>query len=884
MRRVRAFAVRVRALFLRSRLDRDLAAEIDSHLAHHIDDNLRAGMSPEEARRQALLMLGGIAQVQEQYRERRGFPTLDRLLTDIRDAARALRRAPGFAAVAILSLAFGIGANAAIFSAVNGLFFKPFAVDRPDRLVSIARAPGFPTSSYPDFRDIRDRNTVLSGIAALRFSPLNLDGGGGQVARRSWGLLVSGNYFQLLGVSPALGRTFGPEDDRVPGKHPVLVLSDACWRSAFAADPSVVGRAVRINGMPFTVLGVMPPAFRGTERLFAPDMWMPIAMVGHVESGNDWLERRRTQNIFMIGRLKDDVTREAAEGALNTIATQLGREHPNENEGLRFVLATPGLMATLLRGPVAGFGGALLGLAGLVLLLTCTNLAGLLIARSSDRQRETAVRLAMGARRADLIRRALIESALISICGAAGALLLAWWLSAAISAWRLPTDLPVSFDFTFDVHVLALGITLAALCTLLVGLLPAMRGSRSDIVSALKNKTARWRGGWQTRDVVTAAQVALSTILLIGSLLAARSLHRATQVDVGFVPEGAVTLSLDLGLEGYDRPRAQALQEHVVERLRNAPGVTAAATLSALPLTHNTSTHAVYLEDQPAPRGTAVPSAMYYQVSPGLFRAMGMRMVAGRELTEADREDRPMVAIVNEAFARRFLGRNPIGARFGNGAKGPWTEVVGIVRDGKYQSLGESATPVVFYNVRQWYNPATVLVVRTAGDEEQTLAAARQIVRELDPRLSIFNDAPLRRVLALPLLPSRAAAALLGAFGLLAIVMVLVGTYGLTSYAVAQRSREICIRLAIGASAPQVVRLVLTRSLVVWLAGVGVGLTLAFGAAPVMAPVLLGVTPRDPLVMAAALTITAAVAIAAMWQPTRRAMSSNPSALLRERG
>jgi predicted permease len=882
MRRVRALAVRLRALFLRSRLDRDLAAEIDSHLAHHIDDNLRAGMSPEEARRHALLKLGGIAQVQERYRETRGFPTLDRLTTDVRDAARALLRARGFAAVAILSLAFGIGANAAIFSAVNGLFFKPLAVERPDRLVSIARAPGFPTSSYPDFRDLRDRNTVLAGIAAQRFSPVNLEAG--QTARRSWGLLVSGNYFEMLGVRAALGRAFGPEDDRVPGKHPMLVLSDSFWRTAFAADPAVVGRAVRVNGMPFIVLGVMPPAFRGTERLFAPDVWMPIAMVGHVESGNDWLERRRTQNIFMIGRLRDNVSREAAEASLNTIAAQLGREHPNENEGMRIVLTTPGLMATLLRGPVAGFGGALLGVAGLVLLLTCTNLAGLLIARSSDRQREIAVRLALGARRADLIRRALIESALISIAGAAGALVLAWWLSAAISAWRLPTDLPVAFDFTFDVRVLVLGIALAVVCTLLVGLLPAVRGSRGDIVSALKNETVRWRGRWQTRDVVAVAQVALSTILLIGSLLAARSLQRATQLDVGFVPEGAVTVSLDLGLEGYERPRAEALQAQVVERLRATPGVIAAGTLSALPLTQDISTQVVYLEGQPAPRGTRVPSATQYQVSPGLFRALGTRVVAGRDFTEADRPDRPAVALVNETFARRFLGPNPIGARFGSAAKGPWTEVIGIVQDGKYQSLGEAATPVAFYSIRQWYNPSTVLVVRTAADEEQALAAARRIVREFDPRLSIFNDGPLRRVLALPLLPTRAAATLLGAFGLLAIVMVLVGTYGLTSYAVAQRAREICIRLAIGATAPQVVRLVLARALIVWLAGVGVGLTLAFGAAPLLSPILLGVTPRDPLVMTAALTIAAAVAIAAVWQPARRAMSSNPSALLRERG
>jgi predicted permease len=879
--RARAWLARARALFQRDRLDRDLASEIESHLAHHIDDNLRAGMTPAEARRHALARLGGVAQTQERYREARSIDLLDRSLTDVRYAVRALLKAPGFAAVAILSLAFGIGANAAIFSAVNGLFFKPFPVQRPDRLVSVARAPGFPANSYPDYRDVRDRNTVLSAVAALRFSPMNLEVD--NTARRTWGLLVSGNYFDMLGVRAALGRALSPDDDRAPGKHPVVVLSDAYWRSAFGAARDVVGRTVRVNGLPFIVLGVTPPGFRGTERLFVPDVWIPIAMVGNIESGNDWLERRFTHNVFLLGRLRDGVTRASAEASLNTIADQLGREHPQMNEGMRFVLTPPGLMATLLRGPIAGFGGALLGIAALVLLLTCTNLAGLMLARSADRQRDIAVRLALGARRSDLVRRALIETALVSACGCAAALVLASWLAAALSGWRLPSDLPIAFDLTFDFRVLALGMSLALACTFLVGLLPAVQGSRADIVPALKNETTRWRGGWHTRDVIVAAQVALSTILLIGSLLVVRSLQQATRVDVGFAPSQAVSLSLDLGLEGYDRARGRAFQLRVVERLAAVPGVTAAATASALPLTQDTSTHGVYVEGQPAPRGANVPSAMYYQVSPGFFRAFGTGIVGGRDFADSDTPERPTVAVVNEAFARRFLGSDPIGKRISSGAAGQWTEVVGVVRDGKYRSLGEEPTPVVFYSVHQSYNPSTIVVVRTSLDDDRALDAARRIVHEIDPRLSIFDDGPLRRIMALPLLPTQAAAALLGVFGVLAIVMVLVGTYGVTAYGVAQRSREFSIRLAIGATASQIARLVLARAAFVWAVGVGLGLAAAIAAAPLLSPILLGVAPRDPIVLGAAIAIIAGVTLAAVWHPSRRAVATNPSELLRAR-
>jgi predicted permease len=382
---------------------------------------------------------------------------------------------------------------------------------------------------------------------------------------------------------------------------------------------------------------------------------------------------------------------------------------------------------------------------------------------------------------------------------------------------------------------------------------------------------------------MVALQVALSTILLVGSLLVVRSLQQATRVDVGFTPEHAVSVSLDLGLEGYDQARGRSFQKEIVEQLSTVPGVTAAATISALPLSQDTSTHGVHVEGQPVPRGTRAPSALYYQVSPGLFRALGTRIVAGRDFSESDSDDRPPLVIVNETFARRHLDGQALGRRFRTGPAGNWMEVIGVVQDGKYQTLGEDGKAVVFHSARQWYNPTTIVVARTSLDEQQALAALRRIVLEMDPHLTIFSDAPLRRVLALPLLPTRAAAGLLVAFGALAIVMVLVGIYGVTSYAVAQRSREISIRTAVGATGAQIVRLVLARAVWVWAAGVSAGLAVALAAAPMLSPILLGVAPRDPIAIVAAVVIIAGVTLAAVWHPSRRALAASPSVLLRDR-
>jgi predicted permease len=880
VRRLRAALARVRALLQRGRLDRELAAELDSHLSLHIDDNLRAGMTPHEARRQALLKLGGVAQVEERYRRARGIPAIEHVIRDARLSARRLLAMPGFTIVAVATLGLGIGANAAIFGVLNAALFQPLPVERPANLVMLNRNSGVPTHSYPDYRDFRDRNTVLAGLVAYRFSPMNFDAS--RTPTRIWGYLVTGNYFEVLGVRPILGRTFTASEDRIPGAHRVAVLSYGCWQRQFGGAPDVVGRSVRINGEPFMVLGVMPKAFRGTELLFTPEVWVPMSMVGLIESGNDWLERRGTHNIFVLGRLKDAISHAHAEASLNIIATDLGREHPALNEGMRITLSPPGLAGNFLRGPVLGFSGALLAIAGLVLLLACTNLIGLVLARATDRRRDTAVRLALGASRSDLIRRSLVESAIISLAGTMAALVLAFWLVSLFGEWRPPVDLPLTTGFDLDYRVALFALGLAACSTILVGLLPALQDTRTELVPSLKEDTPWSRSGWHLRDLIVGVQMAISTILLIGSLLVVRGLHQATQVDVGFNPSGAVSARVDLGLEGYDQARAREFHRRVLDDIAAQHGVESVSVANALPLSIDLSTHRVYVEGKPEPRGADVPSVAYYQVTPAFFRTLQTRLIAGRDFAATDTPTSPRVAIVNQAFVTQLIGAgDPIGKRFRLGRASPWIEIVGVVQDGKIQSLTEAPTPVAFHPLAQWYNPTTTIVARTSLADAQAVELVRQAVGRVDAGVTVFDEGPLSELMALPLFPARIAAVLLGGFGALAIVLVSVGTYGLMSYGIAQRTREICIRLAMGASSSHIVRLVLTRAAVVWAAGAIVGVAVALVCSPFLSPILPGVNPRHPGVVSFACALLAIVTLCACWLPARRAIVSNPVALLR---
>jgi predicted permease len=810
---------------------------------------------------------------------------MDRLRQDLIVALRRLRKTPGFTLAAILTLALGIGANTAIFTVVNGLLFRPLPVERPNQLVFLnmrGNNTEFPTQSYPDYLDLRDRNTVVSGLAGYRFSPIGFSRGDSNNARL-WAYEVTGNYFDMLGVGALRGRVLHPEDDITRGGHPVAVIAYSCWQNYFAGDPDAVGKQMQINGMNYTVVGIAPRAFSGTEVTFSPDIFVPIAMEPQIEAGYHWLDERGDRNLFVIGRLKQGVSLPQAESAFNSIEQQLGSEH-KEDEGIKIVLSPPGLFGTLVRGTVKEFSAVLMGVAGLVLLIACVNLAGLLLARAADRRKETAIRLALGAPRARLVRQLLTESMVLAIAGGAAGLLLAVWLTDLFAAWRPPVGVPVTASVGLDLRVLLFAVASSLATGILFGLAPALQSTRADLAPALKNEAVAERfRRFHIRDFLVSAQVALALVLLVGSVLVVRSLQQALNLKLGFEPRHAASVSVDLGLQGYDGTRSHEFQRRVLERVRAMPGIESAGIVSGLPLTLNWNNSGILIEAKPVPPAADIPMAAMYRISTGYLRAARTRLIAGRDFTDDDKMGGRRVAIVNQAFARQLLpGENPIGKRFRHDPAGnDWREIVGVVEDGKYRSLGEKPLPAVFQPIEQVAMAGTTIVARSSLPEDQVAAMLRRAVMELDPSLSVYAAGSLSDQLGLVLFPARIAAIVLGAFGLLAIVLAATGVYGIMAYAVSRRTREIGIRMALGAKPSQVLGVVLSHTALLVAIGTAAGIGLALLAGRLFSQILYGISPLDPLTYSLAIGAMALVAFAACWFPARRAIGVDPVTSLR---
>jgi predicted permease len=809
---------------------------------------------------------------------------MDRLLHDLTVSFRRLRSSPGFTVAAILTLALGIGANTTIFSMVNAVVFRPFGVERQNELVFFnmhtAKAE-YPSTSYPNYKDFRERNTVLADLAMYRIAPLNLSRGAGENTRM-WGYLITGNYFDMLGVKPLVGRLLRPEDDINRGGHPVAVISYSCWQRRFAGDPGIAGKKVKVNWLDYTVLGVTPAAFVGTELIYTPEIWVPLAMSKQVE-GYDWLDGRGNGNGFVAGRLKQGVSMKTAQAAINIIATQLGREYPNDDAGVSIVLSPPGMAGTYLRGAITGFSAVLMVVAGLVLLIACVNLASLLLARAADRRKDTAIRLALGASRGDLIRQLLTESVVLAIAGGSAGVLLAFWLTSLVNAWSPPIDVPVIPHVMMDLRVLAFAAAVSLFTGLLFGLVPALQSTRAKLAGAMRNDapSEKFRRV-NLRDLLVATQVALSVVLLIGSILVVRSLQHALSLHLGFEPRHAAAVSFDLGLQGYSEERAREFQRRLLEKVRSMPGIEAAGMIDGLPLTLNISNSSIYIEGKPEPRAGDAPQANMYVITPGYLRAMQTRLVAGRDLDQRDSKNAPLAVLVNEAFGRQLLpGEDPIGKRFRHGPKGKWKQIAGVVEDGKYRSLGENPSPTVFEAMDQNSRSNTTLIARSPLPEPETVSALRRAVAELDPSLTIYDAGSLTSELALALFPARLVAVVLAAFGLLAVVLAATGVYGIMAYAVSRRTREIGIRMALGAAPAQVLRVVLFRTGVLLVIGTGIGLAMSLAAGQFFGQILYGVSARDPLTYASAIALMAGVALVACWVPARRAIRVDPLTALR---
>jgi predicted permease len=805
----------------------------------------------------------------------------DQLKRDLRYTIRVLVRSRTFTIIAIISLALGIGANAFLFSVLNALVLRPLPVDHPEQLVFLETRQGLPSHSFPDYREIRDRTQALSGVVGYRIAPMELELHEG--AERIWGYLATGNYFDVLGVHPAMGRFFHQEDDLNPGASPYAVLSYGCWQGRFGGDHYIVGKTVRVNRQPYTVLGVAPPQFHGTELFYWPEVWVPMMMQPQIEPGNPWLEDRRKINTWIIGRLKPGVSSARAKVDLNAIALDLARQYPATDEGLQFRLGRPGLVGDALGGPAKGFTLGILVLAGLVLLTACANLASLLTARSADRQREMAVRLSVGATRWRIVRQLLTETVVLSLAGGAAGYTLAMVLARGFSGWHAPTDFPVQLNVTPDLRVFLFAVAISLLAGFFFGSIPANHASRTDANAVLKGEQMGWRGGKLAfRDILVVLQVALCFVLVSACLLALRGLQQSLTLSLGFQPKEVVVGGFDLGLAAYTEDQGRNFQRHLLEVVGQLPGVRSAAYSNSVPLSIDQSKNTIYPEGEPVIRVSDLHRSIIYSVSPGFLQTMGIRLLTGRDLTWQDDRSTPLVAVVNRAFGKQILrSENPLGKRFRYSETGAAIEIVGVVEDGKYESLTESTQPAIFQSSLQFYVPTTTLTVKSSVPESLMLQQIRQTIAQLDSHLPLYGTGSLEQMLGFAFLPSRIAAIALSAFGLLAIMLAATGIHGVVSYSVARRIREIGIRIAVGAGRPQVLRIVLGKIVILLLIGTVIGLLLALAAGQILAGIVYSASPRDPEMLAAVWLAIALLGLLSSLGPAIRALHIDPVVALR---
>jgi putative ABC transport system permease protein len=801
------------------------------------------------------------------------------MMRDIRLGLRRLLGTPGFTAVAILTLGFGIGANTAIFTIVNKALLKPLPVKDASEIIALSNASNdgrmFPAFSYLNYVDLRAISDSAVNLMAYAPTPVSLSHDG--VNERVWGYIVSGNYFDVLGLRPSVGRLISTDDDVAPGSHPLSVISYDAWRRRFGADPEIVGRDILVNGRKFTVIGVAPPDFVGVEVAFTAEIWFPMMMQSEISPGSRWQTNRSFENLYVDGRIRRGTSESSVRAVLRSAAADLARQFPNENQGKTIEISPAGLFGTMGRGVMMGVSGVMMAAVALVLLLVCTNLINLCLARSAYRQREIFVQQALGASRGRVMRQLLTESFLLSGAGGGVGLLVAYWFTTAASRFRLPLDIPLSFEFSLDWRVLVFTAAISIAAGAGFGLLPAWQSSAA-VNASLRPKS-------RMRNVLVAAQVSLSLVLMIFAGLSLRSLQHAQFVDLGINPENAVETGFDLNLQGYSRERRSQFVRDLLDRVGGLPGIVAAGVGTGVPPDPHIASAVIRIEGAPPPeRGTA-PRAIFASVTPEYRQALGMTLLSGRDFADRDNESSPLVGIVNETFARRFWnGDDPLGKRFAIGESGDaWFQVVGIVRDGKYRSLGESPSPFAMVPLFQSNSGLLRIVARSSPRNGNRLEDVRREIEALDPNLPVFDSRSLTEHMRLPLFPATIAAVMFGSFGTLALVIAALGIFGVVSFTVSRRTQEIGIRMALGASRASVIRLILRQGMF----PVAVGMALGFFCCLVLSPViemgeiLYGISETDPVSFGAILMVLGVVALLACYLPARRASKVDPLVALR---
>lgn len=806
----------------------------------------------------------------------------DIMISDVKFALRQLRKSPGFTLTAILTLALGIGANAVVFSVLNALVLRPVNVPNAENLYMVQRYR-YPSQSYLDYLDLRDRNHTFQSLMTVQIiGPVGVDTGGNPST--AWPYLASGNYFDALGVRPYLGRFFHASDEKGMGSAPYVVLSYAYWRSHFLGDRGVVGRNVDINKHSFTIIGVAPPDFRGTELFFAPTFWIPIVEEPTV-TGFDDLKYRGNHSPFVIGRLKPGVTPAQGAADLNAIGAWLSKTYPSDDDGITFSLARPGLVGDMLGGPARAFMAGLMLLAGLILLAACANLGSLFAARAADRAKEVALRLALGSQRALILRQMLIEALLVSIAG--GVLGLVWGVVILhfLSAWHPIPDIPINVPVNPDIRTYAVALLMAIASGFLFGMVPVRQVMRADPWQVIRTGSDATVGmkRFTLRDVLLVVQIAICAVLVTSSLVAVRGLVRSLHSNYGFDPRNVMLVGTDLQMSGYTGDRRPQMQRRMLDAVSAIPGVTAVGYVSSLPLSMSGGDSYVYTDATTDYRPTNYAAdAMNFNISPGYLQAAGTRLLAGRDLSFDDGSKKPIVALINRAFAIKVFGsvEKAVGGHFkfwgGNRA-----EVVGVVENGKYRTLTEDQMPAMFFSFQQHETSGTWLVVRSHRDPQEMAGVLERTMHGLDPTLPL-TIRPWRSEMDTALFAARVATAALGALGLLGAMLALTGVFGMASYAVSKRLRELGIRVALGAGRREILRASVGRAIRLLAIGSATGVILGVLGARVLSHIVYQATPRDPLVLGGVIATMVVLGVVAAWIPARRALAIDPLILLRE--
>jgi predicted permease len=818
-----------------------------------------------------------------------------RLIADLRYAGRTLIKSPGFAAVAILSIALGVGLNAAMFSFVDAMLLRPLPVPDSGRIVAVnSTAPGtrFGSMSYPDYADLRDRTQTLAALACYQLAPMGVSVNRDRTAHMNLGVIVSGNFFSGLGIQIPLGRGFRPDEDVTPGKDLVVVISHAMWESDYASDPGAIGRKVRVSGTDFTIIGVAPAGFTGPEAYVVPEVYAPMQAYAQAvpNAARDFLTGRGNRGVTLYGRLKPGVSVTQANVELATIARNLAGQYPDTNRD-RTVTVLNYSSARFQSNPEdAILAMMLLVVSGLVLLIACANVANLVLARGTARAKEVAIRMAIGGTRWQLVRQLLTESMLLALAGGVAGLAVAYGGIRFLSSINPPADFPISFGVRMDTRLLVFSLAVSIATGLAFGLLPALRFTRSDLASTIKASDqgpgkSFWRGRLAGRNVLVTAQLTLAVVLLIVSAFFVRGFDAARHIDSGFRLDHTLVFTLDPSLVRFDEPKTRDFYRKLEDRLRDRTGIRDVALSSTIPYNAGSQNTRKVIVDGYQARPGEDSSAWQYIVDDRYFPLMETRILRGRAFNDRDTASSPRVAIVNETLAARaWPNRDPIGQRMRlDGPNGPMIEVAGVAKDGKYLYWAEPPQAVMWTPFSQEYNSQMKVIVRTEGDPAGMAATVRENVRALNADIPLVNLTTMAafyedRAMFAP----RLVAQMVTTIGLVGLLLAIIGLYGVVAYAVSRRTREIGIRMAIGARPASVLRMVLGQGLTFTAIGVAVGMAIALSARRFLQTLLVGVSPYDPSILIGVPLILAVVMLAACWLPARRASRVDPIRALRQ--